>query len=634
MTKQFKLWLFSIALSLVTVAGFSQTQTLTVDRVFTASKTPTEATPTWSSKFGTGDLIFCTKDTTIYVYDATTKKWNPKFYGNKTTGGSGSNGVSVTNTTIDINGDLIVTLSNGNTINAGHVVGQTGSQGPAGPAGATGPAGASVTGPAGPTGPQGPTGPAGVGPSGPAGPQGIQGIAGRDGVSPANPNFSTTTTTLAPGASATSSITGAYPNLVVNFGIPAGKDGTSGSGGGSAVYGSFPVFVQSPEFYRPQHSTKTFAQAGYTQMYIDTAFAGAFKTAGATLTDNVDWACWQAAFNACPSGGRIQGYGTYYFNKGVNVPFMKHLDVSGGIFWSSNLNTYTFFYRPMPTDGNDAMIKAIYKIYWSNMTFMGNGNTMANTAIDINACFGARYDNIVVENMYAAINLTFQINVLVSNCYATGCVRGWTCDYIPTLNPAIYQSNHVEFYGCRFYGLDRNGTVSGSEYAFKFVAVSGCKVTHSIIEGKSVQNGILFDGQNSTVVKDFTVSNTHFECEKGADNAFLKVNMREGIVKVSCTFGQYATLLADINAQAGVVSVVIEDMPYFVGRADGKYFKSAGQCQWAFRNNVGQFFDRKNRSTGADLIGAMFVDNNVGYCGSALCGASKYTFEPVAGSNY
>lgn len=79
---------------------------------------------------------------------------------------AGGGGQSVTDARVDDNGDLIITLSDGNTLNAGHVVG---AQGPAGPQGEQGPRG--QQGEQGPTGPKGDTGD--TGPQGPAGADGV-----------------------------------------------------------------------------------------------------------------------------------------------------------------------------------------------------------------------------------------------------------------------------------------------------------------------------------------------------------------------------------------------------------------------------------------------------------------------------
>ena len=99
---------------------------------------------------------------------------------------AGGGGKSVTDAQVNEDGDLIITLSDGTTINAGHVVGADGAQGPEGPQGPPGAEG--EQGPAGPkgdTGEQGPQGPKGdtgaQGLQGPKGDQGEQGIQGPQG---------------------------------------------------------------------------------------------------------------------------------------------------------------------------------------------------------------------------------------------------------------------------------------------------------------------------------------------------------------------------------------------------------------------------------------------------------------------
>ena len=91
---------------------------------------------------------------------------------------AGGGGKSVTDAQVNEDGDLIITLSDGTTINAGHVVGAEGEQGPAGPKGDTGEQG--PQGPKGDTGAQGLQGPKGD--QGEPGIQGPQGPAGADGV--------------------------------------------------------------------------------------------------------------------------------------------------------------------------------------------------------------------------------------------------------------------------------------------------------------------------------------------------------------------------------------------------------------------------------------------------------------------
>ena len=73
------------------------------------------------------------------------------------------------------------------------------------------------------------------GDKGDKGEQGLQGIKGdkgeqgRDGANAVNPNFTIgTVTTLPSNSDATVTLTGTYPNLVLNFGIPRGADGSGG----------------------------------------------------------------------------------------------------------------------------------------------------------------------------------------------------------------------------------------------------------------------------------------------------------------------------------------------------------------------------------------------------------------------
>jgi len=98
------------------------------------------------------------------------------------TGSAGLNGLSITSAVKDANDDLIITLSDGATINAGNITGPQGLQGIQGPAGAdstvAGPAGAD--GADGADGATGPAGPAGA--TGPAGPAGADGADGSNGI--------------------------------------------------------------------------------------------------------------------------------------------------------------------------------------------------------------------------------------------------------------------------------------------------------------------------------------------------------------------------------------------------------------------------------------------------------------------
>lgn len=63
------------------------------------------------------------------------------------------------------------------------------------------------------------------------GDKGDTGANGKDGTNAVNPSFTIgTVTTLPSGSNATVTLTGTYPNLVLNFEIPRGADGSGGGG--------------------------------------------------------------------------------------------------------------------------------------------------------------------------------------------------------------------------------------------------------------------------------------------------------------------------------------------------------------------------------------------------------------------
>lgn len=99
-------------------------------------------------------------------------------------GAAGQDGVGVKDAEINDKGELVITLTNGQVLNLGVVVGADGEQGPEGPQGKPGEDGEEgEQGPEGPQGEPGENGEDGVqGPAGPQGPQGEPGEDGEDGV--------------------------------------------------------------------------------------------------------------------------------------------------------------------------------------------------------------------------------------------------------------------------------------------------------------------------------------------------------------------------------------------------------------------------------------------------------------------
>lgn len=158
--------------------------------------------------------------------------WYPANAG--TGGGGGGDGTSITGATIDANGNLIITLSTGATIDAGTVTGDQGPQGVAGPQGPIGPAG--------PQGLQGPAGVAGApgaagsqGPAGATGATGLQGPAGTPGATGATGAQGPAGATGATGAQGPAGATGARGATGLQG--PAGAQGPEGPAGATGPAG-------------------------------------------------------------------------------------------------------------------------------------------------------------------------------------------------------------------------------------------------------------------------------------------------------------------------------------------------------------------------------------------------------------
>ena len=150
--------------------------------------------------------------------------------------GPAGRSVASNGATIDSNGNLQITLSDGTILNAGRAVGAQGAQGVAGPQGIQG-----LQGPAGATGAQGIQGVAGPkGDTGDVGPQGLQGLQG-----PAGPKGDTGADSTVPGPAGATGPQGlqgvAGPQGPQGVPGPAGATGTSYSINGIAdevqVYG-------------------------------------------------------------------------------------------------------------------------------------------------------------------------------------------------------------------------------------------------------------------------------------------------------------------------------------------------------------------------------------------------------------
>lgn len=386
---------------------------------------------------------------------------------------------------------------------------------------------------------------------------------------------------------------------------------SGGSGGGSTttVVGGGGLYI-SPDSCGAVHSSQTFAGAGRDQAYIDANYPGI----GAVTTDCIDWAAFQKAININASTGLpIWSYGDYYINKPLTVAKTNlNLVIYGnnGRISTTNNNSFSVFFRPTPTNNTEANTMVESKYVIKDLRILGGRN---QRGIDLGPGYGQWYENIRLEGFGKGIWLKFALNTMVANCYALNCDSGFVADYGNWTGASVSnsQSNHTKFIGCQVH------TIGNATMGFGVYAASGVQIYSCIIEGEGVVNGIDFNAMNATVVKDFTVEGTHFECANGATNAFVKIRLREGIATINTVFGQYPALLVDAGSTAGDVFVHIEKIVGWVANGSGKAINNAGGVNYILENNASIFIAKAG-------IPALFSGTAVAECVAAGCGLNKW----------
>lgn len=441
-----------------------------------------------------------------------------------------------------------------------------------------------------------------------------------------------TVTTGSAGSSADATLTGTVSDPVLNLTIPRGNTGATGSGGSGGDGGwVFNVFT-SPDYYGAVHASQTFAQAGLSQPYIDSAYAGI----GATTADQIDWAALQMAFNdACDNGkGLILTGGAalpYKINRAIYLrKYFISINVYGnwGMIESLSGGTYDLITRTAPTDNNDAnvMINNSYT-HFNDLLLKGG---LSQIGINIYSTYGATYHNVRGFNLKTVIHLRFSLQTDLNYCYATNCTNGMIADmgnWSGATN-SNSQSNHTTFTSCHYYGDGENagGSIVGS--AFQAIASSGCTFNDCIVEGASVLYGILIDSKGSAVVKTGYIKNCHVECVNGTAGSFINWIPAGGILTIDGIFGQYAGIMVSVDMQYGSYSTtILKDVVWWVPVNMGgvnKYYKSTNGATWQFLYN-----DQVTPGTPAE-ISNQFVTTGGGiaptYCTSTTggCGGNRF----------
>ena len=371
----------------------------------------------------------------------------------------------------------------------------------------------------------------------------------------------------------------------------------------------------SPELYGAVNQLKTFSQAGISQAKVDSIF----PVMGFTTADYIDWACWQMCVHMVSlKGGGIKARGGSYYlgSKALTIDkYAKNFQLDGNYAELISTGTSAIITRSAPTDNNDANTMVELKYTIKNITLKG---TATQIGIYVGPSYGAYYQNVIASGLLEAIHLRFALRTTIDNCFSTNCNKGWIADMgnWSGANNSNSQSNHTTIRSCRYFG--------DGDVAIGIYAASGCVVEDCIIEGGSVRVGIDVDGNSSTVVKDITIRNTHFECTNGATEAFIKIRLGGGIATIDKVFGQYASILIDAGATSGYLNVVLSNVPYWVFKG-GKAFNNGGGVSWVFLYNDNTL----NTSTPSTTVPTWFNGTAVALCGGSGCGGNRFFYTPI-----
>lgn len=290
-----------------------------------------------------------------------------------------------------------------------------------------------------------------------------------------------------------------------------------------------------------------------------------------------------------------------------------NLTISGyGAKWTLKSGT-ALLKRTTPTDNSDANIYIIARFNIEGVHFVGNTSAIC---LDLGPSYMSVYRNLKFGSFKEAIHLRFALRTSVINCEAVNCVNGFIADIgnWTGANNFNSQSNHTTFEACRAY-MPSNGQI-----AFGIYAASGCVLRDCIIEGHVVSRGIDFDGLGSSVVKDFTIENVHFECVNGSTDCFIRIRLAGGTATINKCFGQYASIFLDASSTSGLGFVSIANVPWWV-KKDGKAFRTS---------MVSLHFDRNEAFRG--INSSMWEGTAPSACmpvGTTGCGYHRYTYIDV-----
>lgn len=347
-----------------------------------------------------------------------------------------------------------------------------------------------------------------------------------------------TTTTGAPNTPAQVTDSDPSGNVTLDFIIPKGETGT---GGGTAVNTASTVVVPN----------------------------------GTDDTNNL-----KAAFKASKDYGKsIELYGKYKTFQDILID-KDHMNL---VVDSKRATIEGFgIKRVKPADNNEALNTMVAAQYHFD------GLTLKGGVFEPGPSYGSTFTNMRFEGANSLFKLQFSLGAKVTNPYFINCTKGLLIDFgdWTGANNFNSQSNHTQVLGGRFYGH------TTSEVGIGVYAASGCSVKDFIIEGHSVKTGIDWDAKGSSVVKDFSIENVHYECPNGGDQ-FIKLRMTgNDIVSIKKCFGQYPVKFLDASSTSGLSYIEIGHVTWWRGKGDTT--GSNGTGKMFTTNNVTLHFEKNH----------------------------------------
>lgn len=208
-----------------------------------------------------------------------------------------------------------------------------------------------------------------------------------------------------------------------------------------------------------------------------------------------------------------------------------------------------------------------------DINFDGRGT--AKTGIDLAATYASSIENCMFRSLQNGCYLRFALMTRVINCLTLAVTNiafaadmgNWT-----GASGSNSQSNHTRFEQCRVFAA------GGSFASFAMYAASGMVLDQCISEGGQPQYHVFFDSKSSTVVKDFTMRNTHLEST--ATIAGIKLKLAGGYASISDLYSQYDMVLIDVEPLVGYPHVYVSNVPWLTS---GTRFKTLGTgVIWSF----------------------------------------------------